>query len=226
MMRIEPRIAERHWEAAAVEQMAERLRAEGYKVQRDVQFEGLRADLVARKGRETVVYEFKSPSTGGEEWSRAVSLLRDRAVEHGARFHIVFVRPPRESQIQIEGIERVLEEALREHFPAELDELSDNTRLEDISRVEINAIEVRQNETVVEGEATVSVSLNNDEETWATEYFPFTFDIVLDRDGKLKEVSALEVDTTSWFGDAEDIERASDDLETRDAPGEADSRDF
>jgi Holliday junction resolvase len=199
-VRVERQIAERHWESAAAEQLAEQLRAKGYKVQRDGKFAEFRADLVARKGEETIVYEFKSPSEGGEDWSRAVSLLRERAVERGARFRIVFVRPPREARIEVEGIETALKDALREHLPAELDQLSDHTTVDEVADVEIDAIEVRQLETAVHGEATVSVSLKNNKETFASESFPFTFAITLDRDGHLKGISALEMDTSSWFG--------------------------
>jgi Holliday junction resolvase len=225
-MRIEPRIAERHWQAAAVEQVAEQLRAEGYEVRRQARFGDLRADLLARKGSDVLVYEFKSPTEGGDDWAQQVSLLRERAVKRGARFHLVFVRPPRESHIEVEGVEAALREALQKQFPAELDELSGHTMIEDVTGVEIDSIEVRQHETRVEGEATVSVSLNNENETWATESFPFTFDVALDRGGRLARISDLNVDTSSWFGDHGDVRRANDTLGSGEAEHEPASGDF
>ena len=200
-MRIDPSIAERHWAEAAVEQVIERLRADGYEVEREASFGGVRADLVARRGGETLVYEFKAPSEGGEGWARAVALLRERAAEQGARFRLVFVRPPREARIEVNGIEAALVEALRGSPPKEFYALSPGANIEAVSDVEIDAIEVRPDRVAVEGEATVTASLSAGAGgTWATDSFPFAFGVVLDREARLKNVTKLEVDTSSWSG--------------------------
>jgi hypothetical protein len=199
-MRIEPHIAGRHWEAAAAEQIEETLRAQGYEVKRGARFDDLQADLVARKGDEILIYEFKAPRKGGEDWAQQVALLRERAVAQGARFYLVFVRPPRESRIEIEGIDAILKEALSAHMPRQLRALSRNSGAGDVSQVMIGRIEVRPQEIEVEGEATVAVDLMSNEHSVLNEYFAFTFDIVLDGDGHLTKVVDLEVDLSSLLG--------------------------
>lgn len=208
-MRIDPEIAERHWEAAAVEQVAERLRSEGYSVKRDGRFSGLRADLVARRGDETIVYEFKSPSEGGEDWARQVTRLREKAVERGARFHLVFVRPPRGHHAEVEGLDLALLSALRTQCPEELNRLPASTTIDDVSDVEIASIEVRRDEVITGGQATVTVALNTDDQARDVEYFPFTFEVVLDREGGVKDIIDLQVDTSAWLSEAAEVETST-----------------
>jgi hypothetical protein len=199
-MRIEPHIVDRHWEAAAAEQIEETLRAQGYEVKRNGLFDDLRADLVARRGDETLVCEIKSPREGGKAWAREVARLRERAVARGARFHLVFVRPPRESRIEIEGIASILEEALSTHMPDQLRALVGNAANGEVSQVTIDRIEVRPHEMEVGGEATVTVDLRSHEGGFSREDFPFMFEILLDRDGRLTNVVDLQVDLSTLLG--------------------------
>jgi hypothetical protein len=198
-MRIEPHIVDRHWAAAAAEQIEETLRAQGYEVKREASFDDLRADLVARKGDEVRVYEFKAPREGGRDWAQQVALLRERAVARGARFYLVFVRPPRANQIEVEHIDAILKEALSAHMPEQLRVLTRNAGVYDVSSVMIGRIEVRPPEIQVGGDATVTVDLG-DEDGASNESFPFSFDVVLDGEGHLVKVRDVQVDLSSWLG--------------------------
>lgn len=199
-MKIEPHIVDRHWEAAAAEQIEERLRAEGYDVERQALVDDLRADLVARKGDEVRVYEFKAPREVGKDWAREVALLRERAVARGARFYLVFVRPPRENRIEVEGIETILKKAISAHMPDEVRAVAGNAGVWDVSDVMIDRIDVRPPEIEIGGEATVNIDLNFDEDGAANEHFPFSFELVLDAEGRLVRVINVQVDLSTWLG--------------------------
>src|SRR5208282_1527698 len=94
IVKIDPAIVARHWEAAAVEQLSARLRQEGYAVEREASVDGVRPDLVARRPDGTVVlYEVKVPGQRDAAWVSQVAALRDLARAMGGRFHLVLVRP-------------------------------------------------------------------------------------------------------------------------------------
>ena len=203
-MKIEPQILRRHWEAAAVEQVAERLKQEGYSVEREARFADSRADLVARKGDETLVYEFKVPGRKEADWARAAARLREQAIAQGARFRLVLVRPPRETRVEVHGIEAALEEALRAQLPQEFEALSDRTTVDQVTDVMIDVIEVRPNRIVVRGTATARLSLRDEGTNRSSgDDFPFDFKIALDPDGRLRDVLELRADTSSWLGATE-----------------------
>ena len=75
-------------ESEIIEQLADRYRAQGYDVEREVQLEGLssRADLVARRADETVLVEVKATSPGPV--SASLENLAEFAERHGWRFSI------------------------------------------------------------------------------------------------------------------------------------------
>ncbi len=203
-MLIEPEIAARHWEDAAVEQLAKELAEQGYSISKEEQINGYRADLVARKDSETIVYEFKAG-----RWSKAraheVAAFRNHVVrELGAKFRLVVVTPPRQKTIEVADIEDMLAGALRKAAPAELTALYPVTRVEGVSDVEIASISVRPDGVEVEGAGTVRVTLHQgtgDEAPESAESFSFTFRVVRDPSGGLKEVRSLDVDVADWYSD-------------------------
>ncbi|HYD66334.1 hypothetical protein [Azospirillum sp.] len=198
-MKIDEQILQRHIEAAAADQLARDLTGKGYAVAQHADFGGLQADLVARKGDEVLVYEFKAPASAKAGWARQMSQLKEQAVRQGARFRLVFVRPPRESRVEIDDIESILEEAIKNDFPDALDQLSAETHVDDVSDVEIESVEIRSGEVAVKGTAMVSLHLNDDDgENLGSDRLPFRFDVVLGPDGKLARTNSIDVETSDW----------------------------
>jgi hypothetical protein len=202
-LKIEPQIMTRHWQQAAADQLTKELVGMGYQVERDARLGDGRADLIARKGDTTVVYEIKTPGPGGEGWGESVIRLREAAIASGARFKIAFVRPPRRAEATVEGIEVVLLTALRADPPFDRHKDEATVRIEDVLDVEIDAIAVRSDGVDVRGNATVSVSLRQGEADCGTDDLPFSFDVTLHRDGSLAAVRDLTVDLSSWYATSE-----------------------
>jgi hypothetical protein len=198
-MKVDPVIAARHYEAAALEQTVERLRAEGYEVEHPARFEGLGADLVARRGGKTIVYEFVVPgSPGTPGWAEETNALRTLVAERGGRFRLVLVRPPRETRVEVAGLEEALARACEGH--AGLGRLSAGTVVREVGNVALASVQVGRDGTRVSGEATVRVELfDADDESFAEEDFPLEFDLVLDRDGNVASLDRLDVEIPSWW---------------------------
>jgi hypothetical protein len=204
-MEIRQEIAEKYWLRAAIEETATKYAAQGYQVTKDAPIGNMRADLVARKGNELIVVEFKLGDWSTER-SNDVRRIRNEVVHQlGGKFNLVVVSPPKERNIEIEGIENILYGIFINDL-GELDELSTHTQIEEVSDVTISSVDVEQNRIRVEGAGVVSVELNwgsnsdraRDEGFTVSDNFPFDFAIVLDNNLNLLEVESINVDTSSY----------------------------
>ena len=206
-MRVEPAIASRYVEQAVVEQLSEDMRGEGYAVEREAALDGLKADLVARRGRETIVFQLKTPGSNepGEPaaaWARRTAELRAHACRLGASFRLILVRPPRETRVEIAGLETALEVALRREPPKGLHAIAASAAIGRVSDISIESLVLRGDLAQVDGEAVVDVTVLGDEgSVLSTESLPLTFEAVLDRSDRVTELRRAEVDTSSWSWD-------------------------
>lgn len=209
-MRIEDRgISGVFLERAAAEQLCESLAREGWDVTREAVVDDHHIDLVARRGSETVFYEFKlASSPSPSDWSSQLVSVQQLARRHGAAFRLVLVRPPREMHLEIENIERILYEALVERPPHQVMDIAGHTMIDEVEGVDLTAIRVIGSKAEVEGEANLGVTLQTGGgEFVSSETFPFTFSATLDlAQGHAETVEVHEVDTTSWYGDDDDFD--------------------
>jgi hypothetical protein len=205
-MQIRQEIAAKHWVSAAIEETAAKYAAQGYEVLREAVIGDIRADLLVRKGSELIVIEFKIGNWSNQR-SDEVRRIRNEVVHNlGGKFNLIVITPPKEKDIEIDGIEDILYNIFLEDME-ELDELSTHTHIEEVSDVMITSVIIDQNQTQVKGTGTVSVELNwgsnsdreNDNGATASDSFPFDFSIVLDRELKLVEIEEFKVDTSSYY---------------------------
>lgn len=204
-MRIEQEILMRHYTDAAIEQVASDYEARGYEVEREASLQDHVADLVVRKGEETILFEFKS---GGWSDSKidAVQRLRNYAVhELGADFRLVMVNLPAETRIEVENLGHVLFELVIEEASL-YDELATHTEIDYVSDIEFDLIIVRRDSVELKGSATVSLTLQfgsygdvrRGDGLRVADSFPLGFHILLDRDLRVIEVANLDLDTSSY----------------------------
>ncbi len=97
---------------------------------------------------------------------------------------MVVIDPPRQTVVEIEGIEGLLLAHLREDVPQELLDLSSYVRVEDVNYVETNSVEINADGIHVVGSAVVDVDLQygGGQERDGLDYtidVPFRFDILL-----------------------------------------------
>lgn len=199
-------IAPRFLEKAAIEEFAGKLRAQGYQVEIEKTLGRYRADLFACRDGEQIVYEFKSGPWSKDKTEQAQALRRYIVHECGGKFELVWVSPYRKANIHIEGLERILANALRENLGS-LDELSTHTVVDEVEDIQITALDIGADTMSVSGEGIVYVELNygsesdreKDDETSNIDSFPFQFTIQLNKNRQLLETPIIEIDTSSFY---------------------------
>lgn len=199
-MKIRDDLASKYWLLAAEEEVASSLETEGYSVKRETLFGGIRADLVATRGKELRVYEFKTPSWSPERTEQAKRLRNHVVHELSGDFRLVWVAPPSEREIEIDDLEIALCGYLEEHFPNALDVLSDHTRVEEVSDAEVYSVHLQKGRTIVKGQAMTSVELGYGSESdqkrgdglRAMDSFPFSFEVELDSELHIVDVVELQ----------------------------------
>ena len=203
-MKVDPAIADRFLAQAATEQLLADLQSEGCKVSRDVKFGPVQADIVAEgPNGELTVFEVKVPGPAQvSSWTRKASVLQREVRASGGRFKLVLVRRPRETTIEIDGLENLIRDELTENIHQDLGVLSNRTVVDDVSGLEISSLLIHRENTEIEGQAVISVTLNgDDDEAFAQEYFPLQFTAILDRSNHMTRFEC-EIGLSSWYGEA------------------------
>lgn len=206
-MRIRQEIAAKHWLDAAIEDIASRYLAQGYAVAKEAPIGNARADLIARKGDELIVMEFKL-GNWSDERTNEVGRLRNEVVHRlGGKFNLVVVTPPKEKHIEIKGIEDILCQIFLTDID-ELHKLASRTHVEAVSDVTITAVDVGPNRMRVEGAGVVLVTLHWDSDAEnapddatpeTSDSLPFDFAIILDNNLHIIDVERIAVDTSSYL---------------------------
>lgn len=200
-MRIESDLLADHLRAAAVEQTARRLAREGHDVEKSVRLDDtVVADLRAiRPGGKEKLYHIVLAGMGSAGRPEQASRVRAEAVARRAEYHLVLVRPPRDIEVEVVGIEDVLKQALIKHTPENLRDIAPKWEIEKVSDVEVARVQLVQGKSHVAGDSLVTILFPADDDDFPTELgtYPLKFDVVLDSQGALRSVTALEVDTSS-----------------------------
>lgn len=196
-------------EAAKIEEVAEKLRDQGYEVilQPQAPYEGY--DLIATKGDKKLAVEV-TVNTQLRESIETIKTLRKRAIVQGIdEFQLVVVSPPREVDVEIEGLETELRSALLRYLitnKESIDKLRDDSEhinIQRITQVDIRSVEIANDGIRVTGDGVVEVSIHplsvGDSPplkySWG---MPFNFDVKLGHDLKISEVYTLAIDQSAF----------------------------
>lgn len=194
-------------ERAAAEELASKLTSAGWEVQREVPVGATRVDLIARRGKEVVFYEFKlAGASAYDGWASQLLSYQKLARQYGAAFRLVLVRPPRQMDLEIDGVERMLSDFLIQYPPSEVSDIAGHTLIESVVGVDLGSVRISGTAAEVSGDASLAVTLQTGAgEDIGSELFPFAFSAKLDLLAqRADEVQVLEVDTSSWYGDEPD----------------------
>jgi hypothetical protein len=198
--------AVKYLEEAKIEELTAELEGEGYRVVKPENGDERNYDLIALKDNQKIAVEVVARSALRDpEIAEQLSTLRERAYQQGfAEFRLVVVSPPRETAITIDGLETLLFEEMSKNLPQELASLSSHIRLIAVSNIAVNAASVTASDLHVTGTGVVVVGLaddrgeTGDDRGWEID-FPFTFDALLARDLRMKELLSVSVDTSSFY---------------------------
>jgi hypothetical protein len=188
---------------ARLDDVAEKLRAEGYIVRRGGDAGHGDFDLVAEKDGRRIAVEVKA----ADELRAAVPEIRRlREVAKGRGFddfRVTVVNPAEKKSIAIPGLDRVLFELTGNPPLQELAMLSDRSVVTRVYGVDVESIAMNPPHVHAIGSAVASVELNYNQGratealTLVTE-FPIHFDLLLNSDLTLRQRIALSADTDSF----------------------------
>src|SRR4051812_3577257 len=103
-MKVRDEVAIRFWLLASIEEVRLRCEEEGFTVTREAVLGDHKADLLAAKGDLRRVFEFKAYRHGKSDAD--IVALRNFVVHSlSGEFQLVLVTPPRDREIEVEGIE-------------------------------------------------------------------------------------------------------------------------
>jgi Holliday junction resolvase len=208
-MEIKRKYFDKYLHSMAIDQIAREYSEKGYTVSAEQNLGKYKADLIAKKENETIVIEVKSGKMTPEK-KKTIKQLGDYVQKQGNyRFLVAIATPPKEKKLEIENIEKLLFDYVLSNLPDELDELSTHTRIEEISDVDIDEIELSENLIFVKGSGVISVELqfgsdgDRDRDFGFKNFdnFPFVFELTLEyKREKLQivEVGKFKVDTSSY----------------------------
>jgi hypothetical protein len=200
-------IAAAYLERTKVDQLAEEFRQAGYRVHlEDGEDDGSRYDLVAEQGDRKIAVEVVARTRLRDDTVvDKVAVLREQARHRGFdEFRLVLVSPPRNTVVEVEGLETLLFETIVNDIPSELDILSSHTRIVNISDVEITETAIGKEGIQITGTGIILVDLEyggGEERDGLNEEidFPFYFDLLLSTSLDLEQVRSLRVDTESFY---------------------------
>jgi Holliday junction resolvase len=180
------------------------LEGRGYRVAREAMLGDQRVDLLAERDGERLAYEVKARSRLRDS-ARQIEQLREAAQRNGvSNFRVVVAVPPRTVDVTIEDFESELLDYFFDHdTPNTLNNLSSGTRVEDVTDIEIETVELTRSGTRVRGRGYVDLELNygggvEKDGVTAFDSLPFSFDVELDSDLHIVEMRGLTFDTSSF----------------------------
>jgi|GEM_PF-1464997 Holliday junction resolvase len=192
-----------HLQAAKAIETMLTLQAQGYRVEENAKVGDCKADLVARKGDETIVFEFKS--TGGSTRRNGENQLLSYAKRRGYGYRLIIVNTPERIEVEIEDLENTLHEYLvNSEFPSELYDVASTAFINDVVDLEIISLHVGKDEIRVKGHGTIEVTLEygggeDRDGVTSTDEFPLDFDVSMDHDLNITSAGEIRVDTSSFF---------------------------
>jgi len=205
-MKIEKDILMKHLHKAAIEQVAFEYQKNGYEIQKEVRFGDIIADLVAKKGNELIVFEFKYTN-----WDKgkieSIKRLRNTVVrEHGASFKLVLVNQPGEISVEVDNLEQILLELVIK-TPTLYDQLATHAENHDISDIDLSKVVIHKDEIELIGSAVVNMILqygsdsdvDEDNGLRSDESFMLDFHILFDWGFEVKEIIKFSLDTSDYY---------------------------
>lgn len=204
-MKIEEHIIRKHLHKMVVDQLQEEYQKNGWKVSMEEKLEKQSADLIARKGKKTLVFEIKT-SEYSEKDKKRIERLRKESLSMGYEFRLVIANPPKERSIEVIGLDLLFYDEFINETPDELNELSSATIIDDVYDIEIDELTIDEGKSIeAKGKGTVSVTLqygpSSDSSSMGDSY-PFTFHVMLSISNEkltIEEIHELNVDTSSFY---------------------------
>lgn len=208
-MKIDKRYLKKYYYRAVVDQLVEEYRKKGYLVSTEERLadSNIFADIIARKGDTMIVLEIKTGVINSAAKQR-IKAISDIIKNHypNAKYRLVAVNYPDESSISIENIDEIItDHFLTNGIPSELDELSSNTTVDEVTDVLINDIYIVPGTIKISCEGNIVANLDYDKHEDGASFnmsFPFKMRVSLRIDEDkivVEDIEALSIDTSEFY---------------------------
>lgn len=200
-MEIKEQYIKKYWYQIIRDQITDELRAQGYRV--DIEKEignGIRADIYAEKDNDKQIIEISSKKIPKEQFVR----LHQCAVNQGMRFKAVVANfNSLKTIIEWDEFESTICNYMNNN--GYCDELAHSAKIEDITDVDFNSIQINGNEIYAKGQAIceVEIQMDNEGDIDFTMHFPMTFAISFNLNNGKWEINEndaeIDVDTSAFY---------------------------
>jgi len=199
-MEIKKKYLEKYLHDIAVEQLVDEYVEKGYKVSKNENIGNFQADIVARKDKSVLILEIKSGKMTPEKKHKIQNLANYIQNQGDYKFLLVIATPPKEKKLEIFEIERLFEESFNLDLPNELDALSTHTRINGVSDIDIDEIEIDGEDIKIKGCGVVSVDFqfgSDGDDLRADGYlsedsYPFDFNVSLRYNNRILEIDCID----------------------------------
>ena len=210
-MEIKRKYLQKYLHSIAIDQLIDEYSEENYIVSRDEAIGNFKADIVARKDKETIVIAIKTEKLTSSKRDTISGLADYLMGKKDYKFLIIVATPPKEKKLAISDIEILFSTYFTNEFPEELDSLSTHTSLDYVSDVDINEISIDGEYVFTKGSGIFNIGLqygsDGDQDRGdgyeTSDSIPFDFEITLayNKEKKLEivEVDLLKVDTSFFY---------------------------
>lgn len=209
-MKIDKRYLRKYYYYAVIDQLKDEYKKKGYKVttQERLADSNFLADMVVRKGDTIVILEIKTGVVNNAS-KQQIRKMSDIVKLHypNAKFRLVAVNYPDESAINIENIDEIITDYfISNGIPSELDELSPQTTIDEVTDVLINNVDIAPGVINITCEGNIVAILGYDKHEDDTTFemsFPFKMkaSLRIEVDGyAVDDVEALRIDTSEFYG--------------------------
>jgi hypothetical protein len=205
---IDENILMRNLQAAYYETLEKKYSEKKYKTYREYEImPRIHADFVAISNENyMIIYEVKIGKMSKEQKNRLYSIKEYVEKNNkNVKFKMIFLNYPQSKEIEFDELQDIIfDDILNNDTPQELDLLSTHTRIEGISDLEIDTLEIKEEIIFCQGNGLIEVSLQagSDRESQEDDVFyssfPFEFEITLEKDFTIKESNYI-FDTDSYF---------------------------
>jgi hypothetical protein len=198
----------KHLTEAYIDQIINDYKNKGYEIFRDYKInEKFHADLMIKSSSEMIVFEFKTGQLTKHKKQQIKEIKKYIDDIPNSKFQLVLINPPIDKEIYVEDLENIIDEYFSTNeLPDELDVLSTHTRIEGVSNIEFESINVLKNCIELSGSGFVEVSLQygsdgdvkRGEGGEQDDNYPFTFSIQLNHSMEIEDFN-YEIDTSDFY---------------------------
>jgi hypothetical protein len=195
----------KHLEQACLEDIEKKYSQQNYKVYREYNLiDNVRADIVAIRGNEIIIFEIKHGNMNVEQKERLYAIKEYvESKSKNVKLEMIFLNLPQSKSIEYDGLSQIIfNDLYNQAMPNELDVLSTHTHLEEITEIEIDSVEIKDESIYIQGNGVIEVSLqfgsdseSRDDDDLFDEY-PFDFKLQLN---KKFEIEDSEYDFKSYY---------------------------